>query len=279
MLKDVYRACRQALADGGVENADFEALSLLEHVTGCSRAGLIAHGDATVSESQRALLEALISKRLTRYPLQYLLGEWSFMGIPLFVGEGVLIPRDDTEVCVSLCLEYLRDKPGAKAFDLCAGSGAIALALERFGNAKVTAVELSDEAFIFLNKNIVQNNATVTPVHGDVLCCHSAVPDSSLDLIVSNPPYIRRGEIPSLQKEVLFEPAMALDGGEDGFDFYRAILKNWSSKLKSGGAIVFELGENQADAVHQQMKAQGFQSIRTAQDFGGCQRAIIGIRA
>ncbi len=278
MLKEAYRACRQALANSGIENADYEALCLIEHVTGFSRAGLIAHGDAAVSDSQQAQLTALTEKRLRRYPLQYLLGAWSFMGIPLAVGEGVLIPRDDTEVCTRLCLDYLRGKPHAQAFDLCAGSGAIALALERFGKAQVTAVELSEHAFYFLKTNIKQNNATVTPVHGDVLHCYTDVSDGSLDLIVSNPPYIRRGDLPSLQAEVQFEPAMALDGGEDGYDFYRAIIARWSRKLKPGGALVFELGEGQAAAVAQQMREKGFIRLRTAEDFGGCERAIIGIR-
>lgn len=278
MLKEAYRACRQALADGGIENADFEARCLLEHITGYRRAGIIAHGDAPLSKQQRLQLQALTERRLSRYPLQYLLGEWSFMGIPLAVGEGVLIPRDDTEVCVGLCLDFLRDKPNARVFDLCAGSGAIALALERFGKARVTAVELSDTAFNFLKTNIKQNNATVTPVYGDVLRCHTDIPDGSLDLIVSNPPYIKRGDLPSLQAEVQFEPAMALDGGEDGFDFYRAIIARWSRKLKHGGALVFELGEGQAATVAQQMSEEGFVRLRTAEDLGGCERAIIGIR-
>ena len=225
MLRDVFRACRDQLAQGDIEAPDFEALCLLEHATGFNRAGLIAHGDEPVPEAQQALLHSLTEKRLTRYPLQYLLGEWSFMGIPLSVGEGVLIPRDDTEVCAGLCLDYLRNKPHARALDLCAGSGAIALALEQLGKADVTAVELSDKAFYFLRKNIGRNRSDVTAYLGDVLCCHSDFPDGSFDLIVSNPPYIKRGELPDLQAEVQHEPRMALDGGESGFDFYEAIVR------------------------------------------------------
>ena len=276
MLREVYRRCRQALRDGGVENADFEALCLIGHVTGFDRAGIIVHGDEPVPPEKKALLESLTEKRLSRYPLQYLLGSWEFMGIPLSVGEGVLIPRDDTEVCVSLCLEYLCDKPGAEAVDLCSGSGAVALALERFGKAKVTAIELSDWAFYFLNKNINDNQSRVAALKADVLQCCGRFVDGSIDLIVSNPPYIPRGELQGLQTEVRFEPAMALDGGEDGMDFYRAIIRDWSRKLKPGGALVFELGEGQAEQVGAWMKAQGFLDIRTAEDFGGCKRAIIG---
>ena len=276
MLREVYRACRDTLAQGGIEAPDFEALCLLEHVTGCGRAALIAHGDRTVTESQRALLNSLTEKRLTRYPLQYLLGTWSFMGIPLSVGEGVLIPRDDTEVCVGLCLEHLKAKPHAAAVDLCAGSGAIALALEHFGQAEVTAVELSEDAFYFLKKNIADNHAAVKALHGDVLTCHRSFTDGSLELIVSNPPYIRRGELALLQAEVQYEPVMALDGGESGFDFYDAIIRSWRGKLKPDGAQVFELGEGQAAHVKELMQAAGFADIRTETDLGGCHRAIIG---
>jgi len=278
MLRDCYSACRGALQNGGIEAPDFEALCLLEHVTGYGRSGLIAHGDAPVTPEQEALLRELTQKRLTHYPLQYLLGEWSFMGIPLSVGEGVLIPRDDTEVCTGLCLDYLKGKPNAAAIDLCSGSGAIAIALEKLGQAAVTAVELSEQAFYFLTKNIHSNSCRVKAVRGDVFTCYAQFPDNSYDLIVSNPPYIRQDELPALQAEVQFEPAMALDGGADGYRFYTSIIQNWSRKLKRGGALVFELGEGQAAQVAALMRKQGFTDLRTAQDLGGCERAIIGIR-
>lgn len=266
------------LRDGGIENADFEAQCIVEAVTGCGRAALIAHGDMPVTDEQKRQISSLTEKRLTRYPLQYLLGKWSFMGFPLFVGEGVLIPRDDTEVCVGLCLEYLKGKSGAKAIDLCSGSGAIAIAVEKLGKAEVTAIELSGEAFNFLNKNISLNNSKVTAIKGDVLLCHGDFSDNSIDLIVSNPPYIKKSDLQGLQPEVRFEPKTALDGGESGFDFYEAIIRSWSRKLKPGGALVFELGENQAEYVAELMKREGFEEIRTELDFGGCERAIIGIR-
>lgn len=277
MLKDDFRACRERLENGGIEAADFEARCLLEHVTGMNRAAQIAHGDQSLTEAQKTLLNSLTEKRLTHYPLQYLLGNWEFMGVSLSVGEGVLIPRDDTEVCVSLCLDYLKQKPGAKAVDLCSGSGAIALALEKLGKAEVTAVELSDKAFYFLEKNITDNNSSITAKKADVLSCFGDYADGSLDLIVSNPPYIPSNELAGLQAEVQFEPAMALDGGADGLYFYREIIQNWSRKLKPGGALVFELGEEQAEKVTEMMKQEGFSEIRTELDFGGCERAIIGI--
>lgn len=277
MLRELYRQCRDRLQDAGIEAADYEALCLIKHVTGFDRAGLLTYGSQPVSEQQRQRLLALTEKRTTRYPLQYLLGEWEFMGIPLTVGEGVLIPRDDTELCVGLCLDYLKTVPHACAADLCAGSGAIALALEQRGGADVTAVELSDRAFACLNQNIKRNHSHIRAIQGDILDCHTQFADGSLDLIVSNPPYIPSAELSALQREVQFEPTLALDGGADGMDFYRVILRCWSRKLKPGGALALELGEEQAQPVAEQMRRQGFSGICTAFDFGGCERAVIGI--
>ena len=272
MLKDSYLACRDALEHGGIENAAFEAQCMLERLTGFGRASLLAHGGDAFDRQDE--LDEMISRRLRREPLQYILGSWSFCGIELEVGDGVLIPRDDTEVVLNLCLDFLNNKKGAKCADLCSGSGAIALALERFAGADVTAVELSEKAFYFLNKNITGSN--IITLKDDVLTCHRRFADNSFDLIVSNPPYIPTRELPSLQTEVRFEPPMALDGGEDGLNFYRAIVRDWSRKLKTGGALAFELGENQAEAVKTMMEAAGFGNIRTATDFGGTHRAIIG---
>ena len=276
MLRDDYRECRDKLKLGNIEAPDFEARCIIEYVTGYDRAGQLIHADEKISDDKKQLINSILENRLSRYPLQYLLGSWIFMGFPLSVGEGVLIPRDDTEVCVRLSLDYLKDKPDADVIDLCSGSGAIAIALEKLGKAKVTAVEFIDEAFIFLEKNIIQNGCRINAVKDDVFTCHAEYSDNAFDLIVSNPPYIKRAELPSLQAEVRFEPQTALDGGEDGLDFYRAIIQDWTPKLKAGGALVFELGEGQAEQVNEMMEEHGYTNVRTETDFGGCERAIIG---
>ena len=121
MLKDAYIQCRDALTSGGIENADFEARCMIEHLTGYGRAAQLAHGDEPF-EKQREL-EEMTARRLQHEPLQYILGKWSFCGFDFAVGDGVLIPRDDTEVALGLCLDYLRGKKGASAIDLCSGSG------------------------------------------------------------------------------------------------------------------------------------------------------------
>lgn len=274
---EAYRKTKDILTEAGFEAPAFEALCLTEKVFGFNRLALITKGEETVaSEEKLAVLAELTKKRLNHEPLQYLLGKWSFMGIDLLVGEGVLVPRDDTEVVTSLCIDYLSCKESPNVIDLCAGSGAISLALEKYANCKVTAVELSDKTFSYLTQNIKLNNSAVKALNGDIFECHKDIADNSLDLIVSNPPYIKTADIASLQKEVQHEPAMALDGGESGLDFYRRIVPLWKSKLKAGGALAFELGEGQYDEVSRILADNGFGGITESIDFGGIQRAIIG---
>lgn len=274
---EAYRKTKDILTEAGFEAPAFEALCLVEKVFGFNRLALITRGEETAATDEKlALLAELTEKRLSYEPLQYLLGKWSFMGIDLLVGEGVLVPRDDTEVVTSLCIDYLSCKESPNVIDLCAGSGAISLALEKYANCKVTAVELSDKAFSYLTQNIKLNNSAVNALNGDIFECHKDIADNSLDLIVSNPPYIKTADIASLQKEVQHEPAMALDGGESGLDFYRRIVPLWKSKLKAGGALAFELGEGQYDEVSRILADNGFGGITESIDFGGVQRAIIG---
>ena len=274
--KQAYKKVCASLKTAGIESPEFEAQCLIKKVLGLDRTSLIVHGDSKVDDIKSNKLDELVKRRINREPLQYILGKWSFCGFEFEVGEGVLIPRDDTEVVLNLCLDFLKNRQGKKVLDLCAGSGAISVAVEKLANADVTGIELSDKAFEYFLKNIKLNNSSVKPVKGDILKCYKDFYDNEFDLIVSNPPYIRSGDIRSLQIEVRKEPAMALDGGADGFDFYRAIIEYWYTKLKNGGALAFELGENQAEPVKTLMKSKGFKDITVMNDLGGVQRAIIG---
>lgn len=274
--KQAYKKVCASLKTAGIESPEFEAQCLIKKVLGLDRTSLIVHGDSKVDDIKSNKLDELVKRRINREPLQYILGKWSFCGFEFEVGEGVLIPRDDTEVVLNLCLDFLKNRQSKKVLDLCAGSGAISVAVEKLANADVTGIELSDKAFEYFLKNINLNNSSVKPVKGDILKCYKDFYDNEFDLIVSNPPYIRSGDIPSLQIEVRKEPAMALDGGADGFDFYRAIIEYWYTKLKNGGALAFELGENQAEPVKTLMKSKGFKNITVMNDLGGVQRAIIG---
>jgi release factor glutamine methyltransferase len=275
-VNEIYQSGLKLLENNNIENSKFEAQSLLQKAFSLDRVGFIMHKTDKADENCSHNFLKFIEKRISGEPLQYILGEWSFMGFDFKVGRGVLIPRDDTEVVVNLCIDFLKNRTDKKTVDLCSGSGAIAVALDKISGAKVTAVEIDETAFSYLETNVKENNSSVKTVMADALEICETFADGELDLIVSNPPYIKSADIETLQKEVRLEPRLALDGGEDGCDFYREIVSRWSKKLKKGGALAFELGENQADAVKALMTEQGFSDFKISLDFGGVQRAIIG---
>jgi len=275
-VNEIYQSGLKLLENSNIENSKFEAQSLLQKAFSLDRVGFIMHKTDKADENCSHNFLKFIEKRILGEPLQYILGEWSFMGFDFKVGRGVLIPRDDTEVVVNLCIDFLENRTDKKTVDLCSGSGAIAVALDKISGAEVTAVEIDETAFSYLETNVKENNSSVKPVMADALEICETFADGELDLIVSNPPYIKSADIETLQKEVRLEPRLALDGGEDGCDFYREIVNRWSRKLKKGGALAFELGENQADAVKVLMTEQGFSDFKISLDFGGAQRAIIG---
>lgn len=275
-VNEIYQSGLKLLENNNIENSKFEAQSLLQKAFSLDRVGFIMHKTDKADENCSHNFLNFIEKRISGEPLQYILGEWSFMGFDFKVGRGVLIPRDDTEVVVNLCIDFLENRTDKKTVDLCSGSGAIAVALDKISGAEVTAVEIDETAFSYLETNVKENNSSVKPVMADALEICDTFADGGLDLIVSNPPYIKSADIETLQKEVRLEPRLALDGGEDGCDFYREIVSRWSRKLKKGGALAFELGEGQADAVKALMTDKGFSDFKILLDFGGVQRAIIG---
>lgn len=280
-LKEAYLHTKQILKTADIESPTFDAGCLIQHLLGYDKSYIITNGGKEITQQKAAELFALAQKRAEGIPLQYILGKWSFMGLDYFVGEGVLIPREDTSVVIEQACKLLLGKENQtlNILDLCSGSGIIAITLaKRFTNSFVTAVELSDKAFPYLIKNIKYHKVkNIAPVMADVLSCEFLSEDNSFDLIISNPPYIACDEIPMLQKEVLFEPEMALNGGDDGCKFYREIIIRYKSLLKAGGVMAFELGEGQYDYVKKLMLENGFKDIEYRLDLGGCRRSIAGI--
>lgn len=222
----------------------------------------------------RAELARLLEMRSENIPLQYIIGKWWFYKGEFFVGEGVLIPRQDTETLVETAVVLLKDKPGAAVADLCAGSGCIGISIAGdYPRAEVTCVEKYEKAFSYLEKNISHNNAkNVKAVLADV--CEKAF--GEYDLIVSNPPYITAEDMKTLNPEVRREPETALYGGEDGLYFYRVISRLWKQTLKYGGVLAFEVGIGEAEQVAQIMKKEGFTEIGIKRDLCGVQRVVFG---
>lgn len=268
------------LKQNNIDDYIFETRCILEHALCIRHEKMIANPNLVLSDEQFSLVQKIAGKRINGYPLQYILGEWEFFGLPFYVGEGVLIPRQDTEALVECVLNQISSTTSASPhiLDLCSGSGCIAIALEKHLNsAEIGAVEFSDKAMEYLTRNIELNRSKVTVYNGDVLnpdlCCNF----KNIDIITSNPPYLTPEDMGVLQKEVSFEPEMALRGGEDGLLFYRGITANWKQTLKKGGMIFFEIGLNQERDVSEILIKNGFSDIKTYPDLSGIIRVVSGV--
>ena len=218
-----------------------------------------------LSETDAKLLEPLIERRLSGEPLQYVLGEWEFYGLPLYVDETVLIPRPDTERLVETALSMLSEDR-RDVLDLCCGSGCIGIALAALGDACVTAADVSADALSMTERNARRNGVTVRTVQSDLF---ESV-EGTFDLIVSNPPYLSQAEMDSMDPGLRFEPTLAMYGGKDGLDFYRRIAADYRRYLRPGGALLFEIGYTQREAVEAL-----FEGSECVEDYGGRPRVIV----
>ena len=250
--------------------AESEAEILIAHVLNISR-GAINYTTKQIEESQ---ISPLILRRLKGEPLQYILGKWGFYKGEFLVGEGVLIPRQDTETLVETAVDFLKDKENPTVIDLCSGSGCVAISIATdYPNAQVIACEKYEKAYSYLKKNIAHNKTeNVTPKLLDI----TEQTLGQADLIVSNPPYITKKDMENLQSEVRKEPETALYGGEDGLYFYRVIAEKWSKCLKKGGMLALEIGIGQEQDVMDLLCKAGFKNIGTKKDLCGVQRVVFG---
>lgn len=263
-----------ALSDSGVENAGFEAKQLLE-LCGLSRMKIISDPKDIVPKLTEADAKKYLERRISGEPLQYILGEWEFYGLPFKVGKGVLIPRRDTEILVDIAKDFLGNNFGnASVLDLCAGSGCIGIALAKTCGANAVLVEKSEEAFAYLTENIKLNNAEslCRAVLGD---CFDEY--GEFDVIVSNPPYLTRSDMENLQREVSFEPEMALYGGKDGLYFYRKLLKVHVENLRQGGLFAVEIGIGEEKAVMEIFRENGLEPS-CEKDTQGIYRVVYSIK-
>ncbi len=244
LLRQTASAFRQA----GIPDPEVDASLILSYVTGREPLDLRLDTTTLLSEDLMQQFQQLAAQRLTRRPLQYLLGRQSFLGRDFFVNESVLIPRPETELLAEKANQALKHLSGhPAALDLCCGSGvlAVSMALD-VPNAAVTAVDLSADALAVAMHNAEQLHADVHFLQGDLF---SPVQDMRFDVIVSNPPYIPSEECRTLQAEVMQEPMLALDGGKDGLDFYRRIAHEAADHLLPGGVLLLEVGDGEANTV------------------------------
>ena len=277
---NLYLDARQKLKAAGVEAAQLEARELVCFAAGKNREQFFRDMSLYASDEVEAKVEDLMNRRLAGEPVAYLIGEWEFYGLPLDISREVLIPRADTEVLAEQAILAARAAgEGARVLDLCAGSGCVGLAVAANApNCRAVLADVSEEALKICRQNIRRNdlNARVTCVQADA----RQAPPAMLwdfDVIACNPPYIPTGDIDGLDPSVRdYEPRLALDGGEDGLDFYRDIAEKWRTALRLGGVLLFEVGIGQASGVEQILSRCGYEDIETFQDTGGIWRVVKG---
>ncbi len=277
---NLYLDTRQRLRRAGVEAAQLEAREILCYAADKTREQFFRDSSLYVSSEVEKRVESLVQRRLAGEPVAYIIGEWEFYGLPLDLSRDVLIPRSDTEVLAERAIALARAAgEGARVLDLCAGSGCVGLAVaSQVPTCRVVLADVSEAAVRLCKQNVRRNglNARVTCVLADAL----ESPSSSLwdfDVIACNPPYIPTGDLPGLDVSVRdYEPWLALDGGEDGLKFYRAIAGKWSSALRLGGTLLFEVGMGQAPDVELILGMNGYENVQTFQDTRGIWRVVEG---
>ena len=278
MIAEALREGKLRLKAAGKEAYAFEAELLLEKAAGLNRTALFLRGEESLSDEVLAVYEGYLSEREQGRPTQYILGEWEFMGLPFHVGEGVLIPRGDTEVLVETILEKQQTEDFKFILDIGTGSGCIPVSLGHYGKfEKIMAVDISQKALGYATKNAAENKISIDFYESDLFTNVPAEWKGKLDAIVSNPPYIPKKDIEELMTEVKdFEPMNALDGGEDGLDFYRAIVEQGRQWLKDGGWLFFEIGYDQGEDLRKLLKEFGYTEIEIRQDLAGLDRVALG---
>lgn len=277
---NLYLDIRRQLKAAGVENAQLEARELMCYATDKSREQFVRDASLYVADSVEKRIHDLVDRRLAGEPVAYIIGEWEFYGLPLDISRDVLIPRMDTELLAERAILLARAAgEGARVLDLCAGSGCIGLAVAaNVPTCRVVLADVSEGALRVCKQNVRRCglNAQVVCMLADAM----QPPAPTLwdfDVIVCNPPYIPSADIPGLDVSVKdYEPHMALDGGADGLDFYRAIAERWGNALRLDGSLLFEVGIGQAGDVEMIMAKNDFSDIRTYQDTAGIWRVVEG---
>lgn len=278
---DLYLDVRRTLLETeDAQSAGMIARQLVCHFTGKNQEYILANRDLYASEEAVIACEKALKRLLEGEPLAYVLGEWEFYGLPLKVTSDVLIPRDDTCAVAALAIRqglFLDQDP--RILDLCCGSGCIGLAVaSRVKDAKVTLADISQKALSVAKENVALNKLSgrVRCVAADAL--KPAFPFlGKFDMIVSNPPYITGREMEELPKSVAdYEPHLALYGGEDGLDFYRAVCRNFAPALNKGGVLAFEVGLGQFEDVMAIMTEAGYTNVQFRCDLAGIERVVWG---
>lgn len=268
--REALNGAKELLRRAKTDDCETDARILLSYAAGADRTHLYTHADEELSDDIYEAYTQLINKRCAHVPTQLITGVQDFMGFEFEVDASVLIPRLDTEFLVEEALKEIYD--GARVLDLCCGSGCIIISLVKLSNnIEAFASDISDAALGLTQKNAKKLGAEVKVIKSDLF---SAI-DEKFDFIISNPPYIKSGEIPKLMEEVRdYEPHGALDGGDDGLLFYRRIAKEAQDKLCGGGMLIMETGFDEGQAVKEIFESHGYKNIEIYKDYSGNERVV-----
>lgn len=269
-VKELLLYATDFLKQANIENPRLEAEIMLSHVLKKDKIFLITHDNDEVFDEADENLKKLLNRRIKNEPMAYILGYKEFYGRKFFVNDGVLIPRPETE----LLIELVKNKSNVKILDLCAGSGCIGLTLAaECENADATLSDISHDAAEVIKKNAELLGLKVNVIESDLF---QNIEDK-FDVIVCNPPYIESKVINDLESDVKdYEPRIALDGGEDGLDFYKKIIPFSKNYLFSGGSVYFEIGYNEGNAVKNLFEENGFCDVKIYKDLAGLDRIVCG---
>lgn len=277
---ELYIEARKRIKETGVSSYSLEARLIVAHAAEKTKEEFLSCMNLYTSSDVEKKVMDMVDRRIAGEPVAYITGDWEFYGLPMTVNRDVLIPRVDTEVLAETAITALRGrKMDARVIDLCAGSGCVGCAIAK--SLPATHVVLADnspKALAVAKQNLMRNklNPRVTCVETDALTTPPMML-GSFDLMVCNPPYIPRGELEKLDDSVKnYEPISALDGGEDGLDFYRGILSAWRGVVRAGGLMMFEVGAGQAEDVKLIMRVAGLKNVGTAKDTLGIDRVVYG---
>ena len=250
-LYSVYREAIRTLSDAQCDSPEFDAQQLISFCFGYNKTQLLMNSGSAVDDIKLIHFEDCVKRRCNHEPLQYIIGMWDFHRFSFKVGEGVLIPRPETEILVDFAVDKIQKNGYSVIMDLCCGSGCIGLSIAKLcPKTKVYCVDISDKALEYtrMNKELLGAD-NVTVIKSDILESSGFLGLPRPDIILSNPPYIKTAEVSTLQPEIAFEPSLALDGGEDGLTFYRALSEIWYPFINRGGYLAMECGEEQAKDI------------------------------
>lgn len=268
------------LKQENIQEPKEKARRLLEFILKQSRAQCISNMQEQVESKKQLLYQEKIQELIQGKPLQYITNHQGFMGLDFYVDENVLIPQPDTEILVEEAIKKINEikkVKNIKVLDLCTGSGAIAVSIKKYAdnskkNVEVYASDISENAIKIANKNAKRNNVKINFILSDMF---KKIKEKDFDIILSNPPYIETTTIDTLSKEVQNEPYIALNGGEDGLEFYRIIAKNGYNYLTKNGSILLEIGYNQKEKVIQIFDdTKKYSEIKNKKDLSGNDRLI-----